>query len=183
MKTLLSLTLVLVAIPAFAQVPVLSCNAEVCQPVKKQLSVTPAVWQGLLARQFVYVPPTPRVQRDAEDFGPTVTIIPDSTPQPSIPPTYPLTNNSYTPFYPPIYPSFYGWTLDGVQAIPGSFSFPLRREHARQGVVGRSADEDHDAPPFRQPVPSAPPPPPSPAKEDRPAPPRGSLPLGRLSVR
>ena len=183
MKTVLCLTLVLVAIPAFAQVPVLSCNADVCQPVKQQVPITPAVWQGLLARQFVYVPPAPRVQRDAEDFGPTVTIIPDSTPQPSIPPTYPLTNNWYTPFYPPIYPSFYGWPLDGVQGIPGSFSFPLPREHDRQGVVERGADEDHEATPLRQPRPPSPPPSLTPPKEDRPTPPRGSLPLDRLSIR
>jgi hypothetical protein len=168
MKPLLGAAFLLATAPAFAQVPVLS-NANL-GTVKQQFTVTPAVWQGLLARQFVYVPP-PTPGRDAEDSGPMVTVIPDSTPQPYIPPTYPLTNNSYAPSSPSPYPFLYPVFSDGFGA--GKLS---------QGVVIRGASEDHDAPRLGQVRPPSPPP--APAKEDRPAhQARGSLPLGRLSVR
>jgi hypothetical protein len=139
--------------------------------VKQQFTVTPAVWQGLLARQFVYVPPPTPEQRDAEDRGPVVTVISDSTPLPYMPPTYPLTNNSYAPFSPYSYPFQYPVFSDGFGV--GILS---------HGVVIRGASENHDEPRLRQLRPPSPPQ--APAKEDRPThQARGSLPSGRLGVR
>jgi hypothetical protein len=133
--------------------------------VKQQFTITPAVWQGLIARHFVYVPPIE---------GPTVAIIPDSEPaQYAVPPTYPLTNNSYpnTPFYPPIYPAFY--PSPGFSEGFGSLT---------PSVVVREIIREQEAPRL-QPGPPAPLPVPAPAPAPAKNAPRGSLPLGRLGIR
>jgi hypothetical protein len=65
-------------------------NASLGKPVAQPHTLTPAEWQSLLAHQFVYVPPS------RPDYGGArVTVIADSTPQPYIPPTYPLSTAFY----------------------------------------------------------------------------------------
>jgi hypothetical protein len=153
---LLTLTLLL-ASSAFAQVPVLRCIEDVCDPVvKSQVQVTPAVLEGLKARQFVYVP---------QSDGPTVTIIPDPEPAHFVPPTYPLNNNSYpnTPFYPAFFPYAYPGFSEGFGTL---YSQP------KPVVV---VVHEHEAPPVPL-RPPAPPPPPASAS----VPNTGGLVLRRL---
>jgi hypothetical protein len=170
---LLTAAFLLVASFAFAQVPVLRCHEDVCDTVTQHVQVTPAILEGLKARQFVYVPPSDLGRGAPTETQPTVTIVPDSAGQLSnvahaqhLPPTYPLTPNSYpnTPFYPPIYPSFYPY--------PG-FSEGFGSLQPAPVVV---IVKEHEAPRV-QPLPSAPSPAPPPAKDA----PRGSLSLERLN--
>jgi hypothetical protein len=125
MKTaLLAAALLLTTAPAFAQVPVLT-NADLGKHVPQRIVLTPEQWQSLVAHQFVYVP-SPR----HEWGGARVTIIPDSTPHPYIPPTYPLQ------------PPFYMSTSVGPYFGPYA-GYSLYREHfgaRRTEPAGRPLD-------------------------------------------
>jgi len=121
--------------------------------------VSPTEAVKLMTHSFVYVPTI--------DTGEArVTIMPDATTQPYVPPTYPLTPGSYTPFYPYPFPYLYPGLADGF----GLSGFS-------QGVMMRDRVDHKDAtaPAAAPSVPAAP-------ATTAPAQ-RGSVPLGRLGIR
>ncbi|MCM3881859.1 MAG: hypothetical protein ND807_17260 [Vicinamibacterales bacterium] len=87
---------VLLAKPVAGQAPVYT-NADLGRPLRHAHSITDEEYRGILARQFVYVPPAPLEWAS----GPRVTVVPHTPPPP---PQFPV---SYweTPYYADPYPA------------------------------------------------------------------------------
>jgi hypothetical protein len=69
--------IVLLAAPAAGQVPTYT-NADLGKPLRHSHTITPEEYRGIVARRFIYVPPTPVEWL----HGPRVTIVPYTPPAP-----------------------------------------------------------------------------------------------------